>query len=165
MAPNKFKTPPQAPPLFTHTPESLLKDTERLLSESKRKQDNMVASIKPGSATFEKVMLPFAQDDNKMSLETHIIGFYQAVSTHEALRDASTEAEKKMDDFAIDCSMRDDIFALVDEIYKKQKDDQNLDAESRRLLEKEHKGLHPYGSRYSCRPGSRPLQGHQETIK
>ncbi|KAK5163903.1 metalloendopeptidase [Saxophila tyrrhenica] len=140
MAPSKYKTPPQAPPMFTHTPESLLKDTEQILSQSKELQDRIVADVKPGSAKFKNVLLPFAQDDNKMSLRTHIIGFYQAVSTDEKLRDASTEAEKKMDDFSIDSSMREDIFQLVDEVFKKQKDDQSLDAESRRLLEKDHKG-------------------------
>ena len=139
MAPSKFKKPPQAPPLFTHTPESLLSDTKRLLDESKALQDGMVKDVQPGKADFKNVLLPFAQDDNKMSLETHIIGFYQAVSTDAKLRDASTEAEKLMDDFAIESSMREDIFALVDEVFKKQKDDQSLDSESRRLLEKDHK--------------------------
>jgi metallopeptidase MepB len=140
MAAAKYKTPPQPPPSFTHTPESLIKDTERILSNSKALQDRIVAQVKPGSATFNNVVLPGAQDDNKMSLEAHIIGFYQAVSTDAKLRDASTEAEKKMDDFGIDSSMREDIFQLVDEVFKKQKDDQSLDSESRRLLEKDHKG-------------------------
>ena len=140
MAPHKFKQPPQAPPLFTHTPDSLLKDTKRLLDDSKTLQDRIVSDVKPGSAEFKNVLLPFAHDDNEMSLETHIIGFYQAVSTDGSLRDASTEAEKRMDDFGIESSMREDIFQLVDEVFKKQKDDQKLDAESRRLLEKDHKG-------------------------
>lgn len=140
MAPDKFKKPPQAPPLFTHTPDSLIKDTKRLLDDSKILQDRIVKDVKQGSADFKSVLLPFAEDDNEMSLESHIIGFYQAVSTDTALRDASTEAEKLMDDFAIESSMREDIFQLVDETFKKQKDDENLDAESRRLLEKDHKG-------------------------
>lgn len=117
-----------------------MKDTERLLADNKAIQDRIVKEIQPGQATFKNVLLPFAQDDNKMSLETHIIGFYQAVSTDAALRDASTEAEKKMDDFGIESSMREDIFKLVDEVFKKQKDDQSLDDESRRLLEKDRKG-------------------------
>ncbi len=126
--------------MFTHTPESLLEDTDDIISSSKELQDRIVADIKPGKAEFKNVLLPFARDDNEMSLRTHIIGFYQAVSTNEKLRDASTEAEKKMDDFSIDSSMREDIFKLVDEVFKKRKDDQSLDAESRRLLEKDHKG-------------------------
>ena len=116
-----------------------MEDTKRLLDESKALQDGMVKDVQPGKAEFNNVLLPFARDDNMMSLETHIIGFYQAVSTDAKLRDASTEAEKLMDDFSIESSMREDIFKLVDEAFKKQKDDQSLDSESRRLLEKDHK--------------------------
>jgi len=140
MAAAKFKKPPQPPPLFTHTPESLIKDTERFIEHSKTLIDNLVKDITPEEAEFKSVLLPFAQDDNKMSLESHIIGFYQAVSSDAKLRDASTEAEKKMDDFAIEASMREDVFKLVDSVYTKQKDDPTLDAESRRLLWKDHKG-------------------------
>ncbi|KAK0882477.1 metalloendopeptidase [Friedmanniomyces endolithicus] len=140
MASAKYKKPPQPPPLFTHTPDSLLKDTERIISQSKALQDRIVKDVSPEHAEFKSVFQPFAQDDNRMSLETHIIGFYQAVSTDAKLRDASTEAEKKMDDFGIEASMREDIFKLVDSVFKKQQDDQKLDAESRRLLEKDHKG-------------------------
>ncbi|GAB7362923.1 hypothetical protein MBLNU230_g3223t1 [Neophaeotheca triangularis] len=140
MAGAKMKKPPQAPPLFTHTPQSVLSETDKLLKQSKSLQDGIVSNNTPDSATFDSVLLPMARDDNKMALETHIIGFYSAVSTDAKLRDASTEAEKKMDDFAIESSMRDDIFQLVDSVFKKQKDDPKLDAESKRLLEKDHKG-------------------------
>ncbi|CAK4034113.1 Thimet oligopeptidase [Lecanosticta acicola] len=135
-----FKKPPQAPPVFTHTPESLISNTERLLAKNKALQDKIVKEVTAETADFKSVELPFAQDDNEMALESHIIGFYQAVSTDAKLRDASTEAEKLMDDFSIESSMREDIFNLVDAAYKRQKDDTSLDAESRRLLEKDHKG-------------------------
>lgn len=140
MANARYKKPPQAPPLFTHTPDSLLKDTKRILDRSKSLQDKVVKDVKLENADFQNVLLPFAHDDNEMSLETHVIGFYQAVSTDMKLRDASTEAEKQMDDFAIEASMREDIFQLVDAVFKKQKDDSSLEPESRRLLEKDHKG-------------------------
>merc|ERR1711977_328002 len=140
MVADKYRKPPQAPPLFTHTPDSLVSDTKRLIADSKALQDKIVGGVTPENADFKNVLLPFARDDNNMSLESHIIGFYQAVSTDAKLRDASTEAEKLMDDFAIEASMREDIFKLVDATFKKQKDDPSLDNESRRLLEKDHKG-------------------------
>lgn len=134
-----FKKPPQAPPLFTHTPESIVERTKELLAATKALQDKVVKEVTPETANFKNVGLPFAQDDNAMSLETHIIGFYQAVSTDVKRRDASTEAEKLMDDFSIESAMREDIFQLVDAAFKKQKNDPALDAESRRLIEKDHK--------------------------
>ncbi|SMR52945.1 unnamed protein product [Zymoseptoria tritici ST99CH_1E4] len=136
---SKFKKPPQAPPLFTHTPETIIFDTKRILDQNKALQDKIVKEVTVDTANFNNVGLLFARDDNAMSLETHIIGFYQAVSTDQKTRDASTEAEKLMDEFGIESAMREDIFKLVDASYKKQKDDEKLDAESRRLLEKDHK--------------------------
>jgi len=78
-----------------------------------------------------------AHDDNKMAIESHIIGFYQAVSTDKKLRDASTDAEKLLDDFGIESSMREDVFILVDAAFKKN---ETIDPESKRLLEKDYKG-------------------------
>lgn len=134
-----FKKPPQAPPLFTHTPETLISDTERFLANTKALQDRIVKEVTPGTATFANAVLPFARDDNLVALESNRIGFYQAVSTDAQLRDASTEAEKKMDKFGIDSAMREDVFQLCEAVYKKQKDDPALEPESRKLLDKDYK--------------------------
>lgn len=92
--------------------------------------------VTPETATLENVLLPVAYDDNRMAIESHIIGFYQAVSTDQKLRDASTESEKLLDDFSIESSMREDIFNLVEAVSQKHV---KLDPESQRLLEKDHK--------------------------
>ena len=75
-----------------------------------------------------------ALDDNKIGLQSNIIGFYQNVSPNKGLRDASVEAEKSFDDWAIEASMREDIFQLVDIVFHRN---ETLDPESRRLLEKD----------------------------
>ncbi|KAL1992253.1 hypothetical protein VTN49DRAFT_4285 [Thermomyces lanuginosus] len=136
MAPEQLKKPPQAPPLFTATPDSILADTKRLIETSRSVQDRVASSVKPADATFANTLLPLAQDENAMALEAHILAFYQAVSTDQKLRDASSEAEKLLDDFAIETAMREDLYLLVDAALKKN---EPLDPESRRLLEKEHK--------------------------
>lgn len=138
MAPGKFRKPPQAPPSFTATPDSVVEDTKKLLASSKKVTDEIVASIQAKEASFHNVLLPMAHDENQQSLKTHILGFYQSVSTDQALRDASTEAEKLMDDFSIEAAMREDVFQLVDAALKRR---DKLDPESQRLLEKEHKGF------------------------
>jgi metallopeptidase MepB len=92
--------------------------------------------VKLDSANFANTVLPIAHDDNKMAIESHIIGFYNAVSTNKELRDASSEAEQMLDDFGIETSMREDVFNLVDAVLKNK---ENLDPESQRLLEKDHK--------------------------
>lgn len=136
MAGEKFRKPPQAPPLFTATPASVVEDTKKMLDEAKKVTDEIVAKIKPEDASFKNVILPMAQDDNKQTLSAHILGFYQSVSTDQKLRDSSTEAEKLMDEYSIEASMREDVFKLVDSALKRE---DKLDPESQRLLEKEHK--------------------------
>jgi metallopeptidase MepB len=136
MAPAKYLKPPQAPPSFTATTESLVADAKRLCDTSKGIMDRIAAEVNPENASFETVVLPMAIDENEGSLESRIIGFYQAVSTDKALRDASTEAEKIMDEFSIEASMREDIYKLVEAAFQKGAE---LDPESQRLLEKDRK--------------------------
>ncbi len=101
--------------------------------------DKITTEVKPEEATFENVLAPIADDENLGALESRIIGFYQAVSSDAALRDASSKAEEKMDEFNIEVGMREDVFKLVDAIHKGGKGEA-LDGESKRLLEKEWKG-------------------------
>ncbi|KAK4226697.1 Saccharolysin [Podospora fimiseda] len=158
----KYANPPQAPPLFTGTKESIVADSKALSDRTRSLLDKLVAEIKPsenpGSATFESVLRPQLDDENESSLSARILGFYQYVSADSALRDASTEAEKIMDEFGIECSMREDVFRLVDAVYNntglaasKEKDPERVidqavvesagleNVESARLLEKERK--------------------------
>jgi metallopeptidase MepB len=111
-------------------------DAKRLIERSRSLQDQIVSTVQPDTATFANALLLQAQDENDMALETHILGFYQAVSTNPALRNASSEAEKLLNDFSIESAMREDLFRLVEATLKKN---EPLDPESRRLLEKEHK--------------------------
>lgn len=136
MAPAHLRHPPQAPPIFTATPQSVVTDAERIIKSSRTIQDKVVAEIKPEAATFANVLRPLAQDENVMALEAHILGFYQAVSTDQKLRDASSKAEELMDEFFIESAMREDVYKLVDAALNKK---ESIDPESQRLLEKEHK--------------------------
>lgn len=139
MAPAHFAKPPQAPPLFTGTPESVIADTKRLIEVSRGLQDQLVKDIKPEDATFKNSVLPQAWESNESSLEANILCFYSAVSTDKALRDASTDAEKLFSDFGIESSMREDVFRLVDGAYNHEKGKLDQASESWRLLEKERK--------------------------
>ncbi|PGH09235.1 hypothetical protein AJ80_07712 [Polytolypa hystricis UAMH7299] len=136
MAPSALRSPPQAPPVFTATPESIIVDTKRIINESRASQDRVASAVTADAATFGNVLLPLSHDENIMALEAHILGFYQSVSTDSTLRDASTEAEKLMDEFSIEASMREDLFKLVAAALAKKEE---LDPESQKLLEKEHK--------------------------
>ena len=136
MAPAAFRTPPQAPPTFIATPESVLKETHRIIDWARARQDELVAAIKPSDATFQNSVLPGTRDEDQLGLEVNILGFYQAVSSSAELRDASTEADRLLNDFSIESSMREDVYKLHDAVLKKG---EKLDPESQRLLEKSYK--------------------------
>jgi hypothetical protein len=95
--------------------------------------------VNSSTATFANTVLTIACDEDEAALSARIIGFYQAVSTDSELRNASSKAEEMMDEFNIEASMRDDIFELVDAAWKVEKERNDLDEESKRLLEKERK--------------------------
>ena len=136
MATPTYKKPPQAPPVFTGTPSSIIEDTKRLIAKSRQVQDDLVELVKPEIASFEDVLTPLATDENLIALESHILSFYSAVSPNASLRNASIEAEKLFDDFSIECSMREDLFKLVATVFNRG---EKLGAEAQRFLEKEHK--------------------------
>ena len=142
MAPQPLKRPPQSPPKFDATSSSLIEDAKKLIKLSRQLQDNIVAQVTAENASFETVLRPLADDENDQTDISHILCFYQAVSSDQALRDASTEAENLLQDFEIESSMREDVFRLVDSVSKRP---ETLDQESRRYLEKVHKGFIQYG--------------------
>lgn len=146
MASSKYRSPPQEPPLFTATATSLVDDAKKLCEKSRRLLDDIVAHVTPETATFANTVLPMTQDEDENALQARIIGFYQAVSTDAALRDASSKADEIMDEFGIEAAMREDVFRLVDAAWQKaKKGEEVLDGESLRLLEKERKGYLHYG--------------------
>ncbi|KAF5868716.1 putative metallopeptidase protein [Botrytis fragariae] len=137
MAPSQYQKPPQAPPLFTHTESQIVDEAKALMDNYRKMLDDIVANVKPEDATFANVLLPTANQDDLDSLQISVLTFYQAVSGDSKLRDASSKAEEIMDEAQIEMAMREDVFKLVDAVYKKKED---LDPESKRLLEKEYKG-------------------------
>jgi metallopeptidase MepB len=136
----EYNRPPQPPPLFTATNESLIFDAQRLCERRISLLDEMAENIRPDTATFDNVLLPIAGEEDAAMLERRIIGFYQDVSTNSDLRDASSEAQQIIEECDIEVSMREDIFVLVQAVWDKlQQGGSGLDGESLRLLEKERK--------------------------
>ncbi|CAI4214917.1 unnamed protein product [Parascedosporium putredinis] len=109
---------PQAPPLFTGTKESIVADAKKICDTTRSLLDKVVADQTADKGTFNTVLLPQLEDENQADLSSRILGFYQYVSASEDLRGASTEAETVLDEFNIECNMREDVFKLVEGEYK-----------------------------------------------
>jgi metallopeptidase MepB len=129
----KYQKPPQAPPNFNATPESLEADTEKLFEKTRGLIDKIATEIKAEDAKFENVVLPIARNWDIFRLASYIINFYQEVSISANLRQASSKAAKMIDDFDREFFMREDIYRLVEAIFEKGEE---LDLESERLLER-----------------------------
>ena len=161
MAHKSFKKPPQAPPLFTGTPESVISDTNGIIDKSRKLMDTISADVKPTDATFQNVLLPMALDDNEMSLKGNIIGFYKSISTNADLRAKSNEAEQLLDKFGTESSLREDVYKLID--AAKVKGDK-LDPESQRLLDKTHKDFIRAGMSLPTTEERNKLKGIKDRI-
>lgn len=129
-----------------------------MLQSSKKITDDIVAQVSEKDADFKNVLLPMAYDENNQGLEAHILGFYQSVSTSQELRDASTEAEKLMDDFSIEASMREDVFkvSLFYSMFPKQTSQQHVLFH----LEQTNPSTRCYGSR----PYVAPLENRLDEL-
>jgi metallopeptidase MepB len=136
MAPEQYRNPPQSPPVFTATAESILADAKKSAEQSKNILDQIVAKVTPETATFDNTLKPILLDGNDSAGPQNILTFYQHVSTNESLREASTKAEELLSDFYIEAKMREDVFQLVEAAYA-TRDSQKLDKESLHILEKE----------------------------
>ncbi|KAM4060343.1 peptidase family M3 domain-containing protein [Hirsutella rhossiliensis] len=136
MAGPQYQTPPQPPPVFTATADSILADTNRMSETTKRVYDKVVADVQPDKGTFANVLDPILVDDNKSSAPQRILTFYQHVSPNASLREASNKAEGIMDEFRIETKMREDIFKLVDAVYATRAS-LDLETEPLHLLTKE----------------------------
>ncbi|KAJ1976104.1 metalloendopeptidase [Dimargaris xerosporica] len=126
----------QSPLNWALTKDQIEVTYKRLINEKKTLLDT-VAALPLTEATFDSVVLPIARLDNETAAEFGVITFVQHVSADKELRDASTDAEKALVEFEIECGMREDVFKVVDGVYKAT-DKSKLSPEDARLLEKTH---------------------------
>ncbi|ATY67372.1 metallopeptidase MepB [Cordyceps militaris] len=138
MAAVTQNTPPQAPPLFNHTPESITSCAEELATRAKAIIDKVVAETTVENATFENTLKPILLEDNLTDPISGVICFYHYVSPDAALREASIKAEEKLSKLAVELRMREDIFQRVNTVYQ-NREAAGLDPEALNIVEKEHK--------------------------
>lgn len=130
--------PPQLLPLFNATPESIAASTKRLQAGHAALLDRIAAEIVPETATFDSVLRPILLFEDSCGQEKWGNFWYQNVATDKAMREASRESIVSFDEYEIECGVREDIFNLVEAAHD-TRHSQNLDAESLRLLETEHR--------------------------
>lgn len=132
---NTCLAPPQAPPTWTHTPSSIQAQTQILIDQM-RQLDDQIGSIALDQASLANVVEPIAHMENIHAGQINQLGFYQHVSPNKELRDASLECDSQIRKFGIESGLREDVFKVIKKVYLDHKDDNSLDGETKRFLEK-----------------------------
>ena len=105
-----------------------------------------VAAVESSKVTFINTILPLLEVDRDSAGRGVALQLPAMVALDKGLRDAASDAEKMMDEFSVEMSMRKDVFDNV-LAFSKTEEAQSLSAEYKRYIEKEvrdgkRNGLH-----------------------
>lgn len=129
-------TPSQAAPSWNTTADQILATAQDNIAKSKSLLDSICAQKNPD---WDSAMKKYLQFRAVSDSETTPITFYQNVSPHEDLRDASTKADELISEYEIDSGMRVDVYEAFSKVFKNLPP--GLDSESLRIAEKMEKGF------------------------
>jgi len=116
------------------TAAQLNEDCEKLIEDCKAVYDS-VANVGAENVTFSSVIQPLLNVDTDSSHRGVALQLPGMVSTDKELRDASSDAEKKLEEFEVEMSMRKDLFDNI-MAFSKTEEAQSLSPELKRYVEK-----------------------------
>jgi len=127
------------------TKEQIEKDTDKLMQKVKDAYDS-IGALKNEEVSYDNVVKAAADCDCWYAVERNNIDFFQHVSPNKELRDASVAADKKLSEFDVEQSMRQDVFDSFVAVEKLPAF-KSLKPEAKRFVEKNIKvgkrnGLH-----------------------
>ncbi|XP_077572864.1 thimet oligopeptidase [Stigmatopora nigra] len=117
------------------SPEQIGKMAERLMADTKKVYD-VVGALDLAAVTFQNTVKALADVEVDYTVERNILDFPQHVSPCKEVRAASTEADKRLSEFDVEMSMREDVYLRIVALQQKVTDGADLPAESRRYMER-----------------------------
>jgi len=131
--------------LRTQTPDDLKKAADDLIKDAKAVYDS-VGSLDFESLTYASTIKPLVEIENESYTRGVALQLPSMVALDKPLRDAASEAEKLLDEFSVEMSMRKDVFDRVF-AFSKTAEAEKLEAELKRFVEKtvtegKRNGLH-----------------------
>ncbi len=117
--------------VFNLSADEITKETERLI-ESSRKVLDQVSNLAEEQRSFDSVVYPLSVDEAYSSVIGNNVTFPAYVSPLKDVRDAGNEAQKQLEEFEIESSLRVDVYQSLLSVKNKQWD--HLDEDQKRLL-------------------------------